>query len=458
MPHPSQSRSPRHSRLAFVLGGALTAILVVIVSTARFGSTPVVEASPESPPPTLAADPDGPRVPDIAIVDVAALDVALDIDDTLAGLVAVADQLSTRLRTNPDDHITATLLSSTLLAASRETGEAQLAVDAEVVADAALELAPNDPSSSVAKAQTLSARHDFRGALTIADRLLAEDPADVAALTVRADALLELGDVAEAESLYEAVAARERVATTVSRLSRAAFLAGEPQRAIDLSIEALELAADVPLRRHDAAFYWFQLASNLEKVGQIDGAGTALERAIQIEPTHGGALELLVRVREIQGRTDEAIEILVGLVDGGGPADLHGALSRLLADAGDDAGAAEQLAIALAAAETTIEDQPAERRHVAGFLLDHDPRTALLLARQDVDERQDAYAWDLLAQALLATGDAAAADDAIRTALASGLVDPVVYAHAADIAEALGDDERAERFRTAARSLHPQPT
>ena len=101
---------------------------------------------------------------------------------------------------------------------------------------------------------------------------LAEDPADVAALTVRADALLELGDVEEAASLYGAVAARERVATTVSRLSRAAFLAGDPQGAIDLSIEALELAADLPLRRHDAAFYWFQLASNLEKVGQIAGA------------------------------------------------------------------------------------------------------------------------------------------------------------------------------------------
>lgn len=450
---PSLSSERASSRLAFVLGVALIAVLAIAVSTARFGSQPSVDSGPPAAP---TADAEvSPRIAPVTPVDVDGLAIELQVDTTRRPLAAVADELSARLAVNPDDHITATLLSATLLAHARVTGELQHFLDAEAVAEAAIALAPDDADAQLAKAAAVAARHDFAGAAAIADAVLAADPGHVGALLIRGDASLETGDVDSAGSFYGAVASRERVAPVVSRLARVAFLEGDPDQAVRLAVESVALAADLPLRPTEAAFYWFQLASMLERTGQVDAAAAALERALAIDPNHGGALELEAGVLELQGRTTDALDAYLALVADGGAADLHGHAARLLAAVGDHDAAAVQLDLALAAAETAIAENPAERRHVAGFLLDHDPELALALVEEDLSTRNDVDGLALLADALLATDRADAADEAIREALATGVVDAALYLQASEIAAALGHTERADRYAAAARSLHP---
>ncbi|HSZ64357.1 MAG TPA: hypothetical protein VK828_21340 [Terriglobales bacterium] len=57
-----------------------------------------------------------------------------------------------------------------------------------------------------------------------------------------------------------------------------AFVAGDPQSALD------SLRAAVALNPHDAS-YWFDLASQYQVMGDIAGQRTALDRALQAEPT-----------------------------------------------------------------------------------------------------------------------------------------------------------------------------
>jgi len=60
-----------------------------------------------------------------------------------------------------------------------------------------------------------------------------------------------------------------------------------------------------------------------------------------------------------------------------------------------------------------------------------------------------------LAWALLANGREAEADAAIRTAMAIGTQDALLYYHAGTISEALGDESRAREMLTLALNLNP---
>ena len=57
----------------------------------------------------------------------------------------------------------------------------------------------------------------------------------------------------------------------------------------------------------------------------------------------------------------------------------------------------------------------------------------LAQSRRDLENRQDVYAWDLLAWPLHRTGNEAGARQAMTHALATGIRDPQILAHAAAI-------------------------
>jgi len=393
--------------------------------------------------------------PPIEPLDVGTLGIELQIDRSRAPLSDVVEMFRTRTEANPADHISRTTLAALLMEQARATADLDMYAEAEAMIDDAIELAPGSVDARLVKAGAASARHDFSAALTRAQAVLADDPGNAAALAAVGDAQLELGRYAAARNTYDALSVADRSATTVSRLARLAFLTGDVAGSIELSTEALERASVLALRPAEGAFYWFQLGFFLNEAGDVEGAGQALDRALELDPAHPGSSELLARVRTSQGRLDDAIAIYRSLLIGGGAADLRGELATLLDLTGAAAGADEEIRAGLDLAGVTIGKYPAERRHLAGFLVAHDPVTALELAEADIATRQDVYAHDMLAWALLANGRAEEAHDAIQDALAVGTRDADLFFHGGVIAHAVGDEDQARSLLEAALAINP---
>jgi tetratricopeptide (TPR) repeat protein len=388
----------------------------------------------------------------------AAAAAAVDGALPATGMVPVDRQVAFwqgRVDENPTDYLSMTQLGSSLVALAKQDGDLDRYREAEAVFRAALELNPRHPSALLGLGSTRAAEHDFATALDLANQVLDQAPNNANAVAAAGDAHLELGDYEEARVLYARLIDEGRTAPVVSRLARVAWIDGDPDGAVRLSREAAALAADLDLPPAQLAFYDFQEATFLYGSGRIEEAETVARAGLALSPDDGALGELLPKILVAQDRLDEAIASYEALVEGGGPADLHGELAKLYNATGRPDEAAEQIELGLAAAEEAVDEYPAERRHLAGFLIDQDPSWALEIAREDVASRQDIGAYDMLAWALYATGDHEAAAEAMEQALAQGTRDATYLFHAGVIAAAVGDAEAARTHLAAALEINP---
>ena len=448
----------RSLRTLLLSSATLLVVALVAFGWSRFDDSPSSAASDADDGltgPEVASNPNPVEVEPIDPIDPRTLDISLQIDRTRAPLAQVADQFRTRVAAAPGDHISLTLLGSVLLSQAREEADLDLYAEAETIAEQALELAPTSTDARLLLVNALAARHEFAAVLDATAEILEREPDNVGALTAHGDAQLSLGETDAAEATFTTIASLGRDAGIVSRLSRTAYLEGDTARAANLAVESLRLAQGIPLRPSDAAFYWFQLGFVLFEGGDVDGAASALELAVAIAPEHPGANELLGRVRAGQGRFAEAITVYEGLLARGPAADLHGELAGLLRLGGDDAAADAQIRLGLDLAAETMDSYPAERRHLASFLVDHDPEAAVRLAETDFAERKDAGAYEMLGWALHTAGRSAEGAPLLEHAVATGPVSAEVLHRAGVVAAAVGDDERAVALLDAALTLNP---
>lgn len=347
--------------------------------------------------------------------------------------------------------------ASALLALASETGDLTLYELADEVALGAIRVDPGDATAKLTRAAALSGQHDFQGALDLIDQALEDDPESISALLALGDARLELGDDREAASAYQAaaIALEGQPPAVLSRLARLESLRGNTPRALELSEAALIGAADIDLRLADAAFYWFQLAHYQFQTGAIDEAEASARSALIVDPTNLGATELLAKIVAALGNDDGAINLYLGLLDRGPAADLHGELAKLYSRRGRDDEAGLHIEAGLALARETGDRFPAERRHLIGFLADHEPEEALRLAALDLESRQDVYSHAWFAWALLRTGDSAGALDAIQPVLEIAIDDPWLLYQAGAIQAANGNEAEAMALLAEALAINP---
>ena len=128
---------------------------------------------------------------------------------------------------------------------------------------------------------------------------------------------------------------------------------------------------------------------------------------------------------------------------------------EVLRSLGQTARADEQEALGQELAAATIDDYPAERRHLVGFYLTRDPELAVELAEADAATRSDVGAHDTLAWALHHAGRHEEAATAIGQALAIGTRDAELLYHAGAIAAATGEAGAARAHLEAALELNP---
>jgi tetratricopeptide (TPR) repeat protein len=325
-------------------------------------------------------------------------------------------------------------LGSLLLARARASGRYEDLAAAEQSARASLELRRGrNRGGALVLTNALMGQHRFREALAEAGRLEEEDSTDITITSLTGEILLELGRYDEAARRFARIGTTATNLAAQMRVARWREINGDVEGAYRLLVDARTRAQGAfGLSREQRAWFELRVAEFALRYGREREGNEALARGFGVSPgdyrLHAAAARHDLAHRRWNDAADHAAQSLESHFD---PATL-----ALLAQAERGRGDSTAANRAVDAMVLAIRGQPgAWHRAWSLALLDEGRALPEVLAqsRRDLEERQDVYAWDLLAWALHCTGDDTGARDAIGHALATGIRDPQVLAHAAAI-------------------------
>lgn len=438
-------RADRRPRGPRTLGILVAALVIVAGSYLSSGLQP---AAPEP------AGPEGPlgNVPGV-VLSVPSVGSLTQIDRSI-GI------WTKNLNANPRDFISATNLATLYHGRGRLSGDVGDQERALTAARTAIVIAPTSGSARALEAAILYTLHDFSGALTAAESLYRDDPAQLGALATMADAKLELGRLADARAELESLRLVAAGPAVDVRFARLAYLSGDPAEALRLAIGAREAAAVTGVAGGSVTgigFYHYAVAEYARLAGDALTARSAYTAALAERPTDLGALIGLARIDAFEGQTSTAIAGLRRAVAIAPQPESLALLGDLLAATGDASGAADQYAtVRLVGTLSELTGSVYDRQLIL-FELDHGGATAELLDRAIAasEARPDAAGRDLVAWANYRLGRFAEAKAASDLALVTGIEDARILYHAGLISIALGDGAAGETLIRRALALGP---
>ncbi|MEO5510916.1 MAG: tetratricopeptide repeat protein [Longimicrobiales bacterium] len=307
----------------------------------------------------------------------------------------------------------------------------------------------------VTLASSLLAQHEFVEARDVASTLVQIDPDIPQYRALLGETQLELGDYAGAAKSFAPIWQYRDNLSIAPRLARWEELNGRTLQARELLINARRTALarrNVPPEQ----LAWFHL-----RIGELDirrgnfrEARAVLNAGLELVPDDHRLLGALARAqsgpRKLRHATEYGEQSIAIRLD---PATL-GTLSDAYAEAGDSAKAAQYAS----AMEIAVSAQPGPyHRAWALFLLDHDTRTAEVLAKaqEELKTRRDVYGCDIVAWALYKERRYAEAVEPARCALQLGTKDAALYYHAGMIEKALGHEAMAKTWLERALAINP---
>jgi tetratricopeptide (TPR) repeat protein len=353
----------------------------------------------------------------------------------------------------------AAALAAAYLQKVRETGDASYYTRADGVLRAALARNPRDTFAVVEAATLAAGRHNFSGALTLAERARALAPDGLSAYPVLVDSLVELGRYGEAESTLQQMVDSKPNLSSYARVSYLRELHGDLDGAVDAMRLAIAAGGPVP----ENVAYVQTLLGGLEvERGRLASAHHAYSAALAAMPNYAAAEAGLARLSALHGDLAGAIarwrpvvaalplpEYVIGLGEAELAAGRTAAGHRDLALVG-----VEEKLLAAAGVDTDVE--------LAIFEADHGSTArGVDLARRAWAAAPSVRSADALGWALKRSGDAAGGLRWAHRALHLGSADPLFRYHAGMTALAAGRTAEGRRdLRLAlARGLggHPQP-
>ncbi len=378
-----------------------------------------------------------------------------------SGSLAIIDHniglWTTTLKKNPNDFLSATNLAILYHARARLTADLADHQRALEAARTAMKIAPTQTTAAGLEAAILYSLHDFHAAFKAADALVRADPAELGALATRADASIELGNLASARSDLKTLAAAAPGPAVDIRLARLAAVTGDLQGAVSLARKARDAAA---VEGSDPGFYEYALAEYERNAGDATTAEAGYRAALAVRSTDLGALLGLARIQAFGGRIGDAITSLETATAIAPTPEAEGLLGDLLAMRAGPADAAAsataygtvRLTRTLSAVAGSVYD-----RTLVKFDLDHGPTSSVLVdqARGGLADRSDAGAHDLLAWALHASGRDDEGWTESQAAMAAGAADARTLYHAGVIAAGRGDLATARKLLDRAIALGP---
>jgi tetratricopeptide (TPR) repeat protein len=359
-----------------------------------------------------------------------------------------------RIAQRPDDAGGYAALGLALLQKVRENYDVALYAQAAAAFDQALQRDPQQLDALVGRGMLALALHDFTGALAIGDQVTALSPYKAAGHGIRVDALVELGRYAEAVAALQQMVNVRPDLESYSRVSYLRELHGDP----DGAIAAMQMAAATALPGSEP---WLWTTTQLGHLywgqGDLAHAEQLYRAVLQRRADYPFAQFGLARIAAAQGRQEQALAILHPLVARLPLPEFLIALGDLYAGQGNERQAQAQYDLVRVIQQLNAGAGMNVDLELAAFDVSHgaDAATALYAARAAYAERPTIYAADALAWALHRRGDDDAAWRYSQEALRLGTQDPLLYLHAAAIADRRGDAAAAEGYWGKAEAINP---
>ncbi|MEQ1903290.1 MAG: tetratricopeptide repeat protein [Pirellulaceae bacterium] len=363
-----------------------------------------------------------------------------------------------RISLNPKDHFSMVVAAQLYLREGREKSSHLSLEKAESLLRKAIEISPTNQGAHSWLISALVSQHKFREGVAQSDQALKLAPGNKFILSSRADALLELGRVDEAEAIFSEIAKSVRTPGVLARLARVAELRGKPDDAVRLVSEALEESIKHEERPQTTAWYEYRLGVLFLDQGKLDQAAEYFQKGITRSPNDSRLVNGLARVRVAEGKLFEARKLYEKSVWKENSPTVMAEYADLLRRMGQTAEAAKWLN---SADELMVRESAttgtSHFRDRALFLLNHNRNVdlALDLAKKDLQVRQDIFAHQTLAWAQFKAGNVTAAMEEITTAMALGTRDASIYFHASEIARANKQLALADQWLEQARKINP---
>lgn len=399
---------------------------------------------------TQSAEPAGAAAPPMA-------------DAEAAGSAAsIIRTLEERVRENPEDFIAYNKLSGYYLHRMRETGDVKYLDLASRAVQASLKILPAEANAGAvsALAQVEFAGHDFTAARDHAIQLVRMEPRKSQPYQLLAEALVELGDYAQATEVFRQMQQLGGGAIGgETRLARFDMLRGKTDNARHRLERVLAaVLQEVPRQRETIAWCRWQLGELAFSLGKYEEAERRYRESLGEFPDYYRAIAGLARAvaarGDIAAATTEAERAVRVLPDPSFVAML-GDLYRVT---GREKEAQAQYALVEQIARLNEVNGALYNRQLALFYADHGIKAeqGYKLALKEYEVRRDIYGADALAWTALKAGRIPEAQKNIREALRLGTQDARLFYHAGMIAQASGDNTAARDYLKRALDLSPQ--
>jgi tetratricopeptide (TPR) repeat protein len=362
-----------------------------------------------------------------------------------------------RIKANPQDAVSYTLLAGQYVRQARETGDVSGYQRAEAALEESIGLLPNYELANASLASVYYAQHDFLPALELAQQVYEKDPRITDALVTIGDAQLALGNYQEAEAAYQELIEKEDTPPVLARLAAFEELKGNPQEALELMRRAAAGALQAGGTKESVAWYVLRVGDMYFNVGEHKEAGRYYEATLRVFENYHLALAGLGKSSAAQGKYDEAIAYYQQAINIIPQPDYLAALGDLYSFTDQPEQAQIQYQTVEYIGKLAEINRQIYNRQLANFYSDHDLRLkeALQLALVELESRKDIYGYDAAAWAQYKNGNFEEAQTLMKQALALGTRDARLYYHAGMIALELGDEEQARQYLEEALAINP---
>ena len=379
---------------------------------------------------------------------------------TLANIPSVdvaIQSFQARIKQNPQDAVTYTLLAGQYIRQARETGDVTGYQRAESVLKESLTLLPEYTPASTSLASVYYARHEFMKALELAQKDYEKNSKNTQALVIIGDAQLSLGNYQEAETAYQQLYEKGATPPVLARLAALEELKGNPRQGLEFIRRAAGEALQSGGTRESVAWYVLRVADLYFNTGQYKQAGGYYEAALRIFGNYHLALAGLGKVSAAQGDYEKAIAYYQQAVNIIPQPDHLAALGDLYTLTNQPEQAQVQYKTVEYIGKLAGINKQVYNRQLANFYSDHDlhVREALRLALVELESRKDVYGYDAAAWAQYKNGNFKGAQALMDQALTLGTHDALLYYHAGMIALKLGEEAQARKFLEQVMEINP---